>query len=313
MVSEHSSSKQRIPCRSIESCSSSPSTSVISDNSYVEREIHEQPYKQSFPEVKVEAETFRPSNGLHKSHIGLKQKLFSIEEDQPRCSSISDDEIDDTCIKSAPLKRKLNEVSESSRHDRNEATQYLERWQRKHIAEAVVDNAVNKTLSDLGLSPDSEFHQFSSESRNIELEGVSAVIQSRGLRQLSSVPHGTADMFAGLAAVDEFNEATDSPSFSEMFHMVGCFESNPLPFPSESTNNGASHVSRVWEMSRKNSSNKNEKRNSRNRNSEDEPTKISRSRTNSEVICSTSIIGKALNAAIAQKGLALDENSLLSQ
>ena len=287
---------------------------MVSDNSYVETEIHELPCKQSFPEVKVETETFRPSNGLHKSHIGLKQKLFSTEEDQPRCSSISDDETDNTRIKSVPLKRKINEVSENSRLDRNAATQYLERWQRKHIAEAVVDNAVNKTLSDLGLSPDSEFHQFSSESRNIELEGVSAVIQSRGLQQLSSVPQGTADMFEGLAAVDEFNEATRSPSFSQMFHMVGRLESNPLPFPSESTNNSTSHVSRGWEkMSRNNSSNKNEKLNSRNRNSEDEPTKISRSRTNTEVICPTSIIDKALNAAIAQKGLALDENNLLSQ
>ena len=171
---------------------------------------------------------------------------------------------------------------------------------------------MNKTLSDLGLSPDSEFHQFSSESRNIELEGVSAVIQSQGLRQLSSAPPGTADMFKRLAAIDEFNEATESPSFSEMFHMVGCLESNPLPFPSESTNS-ISHVGMGWEkMSRKNSSNKNKKLNSRNQNSEDEPAKISCSRIDTEVICPTSIIDKALNAAIAQKGLALDENNLLS-
>ena len=300
---------------------------VVSDNSYVETEIHELPCKQNFPEVKVEAETFRPSSGLHKSHIDLKQKLVSIEEDQPKCSSTSDHETDDTYVKSVTLKRKFNEVSESSRLDRNEATQYLERWQRKHIAEAVVDNAVNKTLSDLGLSPDSEFHQFSSESRNIELEGVSAVIQSQGLRQLSSVPPGAADMFKHLAAIDEFNEATESPSFSEMFHMVGCLESNPLPFPSESTNS-ISHVGRGWEeMSRKNSSNKNKKLNNRNQNSEDEPTKISCNRNqnkedeptkiscsqiDTEVICPTSIIDKALNAAIAQKGLALDQNSLLS-
>ena len=305
VASQNSPNLQRIPCRSIESCSSSSSTDTASGSSNVETEIHELPRRQNFPEGKVKSETVCPSNGFSKSHVRLKQKLFSTEEDQPKCSSISDRESDDTCTKSMPLKRKFNKVSENSRIARNEATQYLERWQRKHIAEAVVDNAVNKTLSDLGLSPDSEFHQFSSESRNIELEGVSAVIQSRGLRQLSSEPHGTADMFKGLAAVDQFNDATERPSFSEMFHMVGCLESNPLSFPSDSTHS-TSNVSKGWEkVSRKNSSNESENLNSKNQNSKDEPARIPYSGIKTEVICPTSIIDKALNAAIAEKGLVL--------
>ena len=131
----------------------------------------------------------------------------------------------------ASLKRKLGSSSEEALQG-NQTIQptFLERWQKKHIAKAVVDNAVNKTLSELGLSPDSDFNQFLAESRNVEQEGVSAVIRSRGLRQQ---PLQASDIFQRLApAVDQFNDATERLSFNGMFHMVGCLDFNPLPRPS---------------------------------------------------------------------------------
>lgn len=63
--------------------------------------------------------------------------------------------------------------------DRN--TYNLHRWQSKHIAKSIVDNAINMTLEEMGVSPETEADTFKREKTEIETFGISHAIQSQGL------------------------------------------------------------------------------------------------------------------------------------
>lgn len=57
----------------------------------------------------------------------------------------------------------------------------LHRWQSKHIAKSIVDNAINMTLEEMGVSPETEADVFKREKTEIETFGISHAIQSQGL------------------------------------------------------------------------------------------------------------------------------------
>ncbi|KAL3867209.1 hypothetical protein ACJMK2_044429 [Sinanodonta woodiana] len=57
----------------------------------------------------------------------------------------------------------------------------LELWQNQLTAKAIVDNAINKTLEEMGLSPDTEANMLAAERTAVEDQGISAAIQSQGL------------------------------------------------------------------------------------------------------------------------------------
>lgn len=58
---------------------------------------------------------------------------------------------------------------------------FLAKRQNSHIAKAVVDNAINKTLEDMGVSPDSTNDEFVAGQVHVENAGISQAIQSQGL------------------------------------------------------------------------------------------------------------------------------------
>ena len=59
---------------------------------------------------------------------------------------------------------------------------YLGLWQSQHVAKAIVDNAINKTLEETGLSPCPGLEENVSRAQ-VEAAGVSQAIRSRGLRR----------------------------------------------------------------------------------------------------------------------------------
>ncbi|XP_060071141.1 uncharacterized protein LOC132551060 [Ylistrum balloti] len=63
----------------------------------------------------------------------------------------------------------------------NEFNSFLAKRQNSHIAKAVVDNAINKTLEDMGVSPDTNSDNFVTGKCHVEDAGISQAIQSQGL------------------------------------------------------------------------------------------------------------------------------------
>ena len=66
------------------------------------------------------------------------------------------------------------------------------RWQGRHVAQSIVDNAINATLEVLGFSFDSDMRNPSqtisaAQRRHLEADAVSVVIQARGLQGTESV------------------------------------------------------------------------------------------------------------------------------
>ena len=59
----------------------------------------------------------------------------------------------------------------------------MERWQCQHVAKAIVDNAINKTLEEMGLSPNPDSGQYQRQRTRIEDAGVSHAIRQRGLQR----------------------------------------------------------------------------------------------------------------------------------
>ncbi|XP_069138196.1 uncharacterized protein [Argopecten irradians] len=74
-----------------------------------------------------------------------------------------------------------NPHSSTSSSNSNEFNSFLAKRQNSHIAKAVVDNAINKTLEDMGVSPDTNADNFVTGKCNVEDAGISQAIQSQGL------------------------------------------------------------------------------------------------------------------------------------
>ena len=73
----------------------------------------------------------------------------------------------------------------------NDDMSHYRQWHSQHIAKSLVDNAINKTLEDLGLSPgeDAWLTPYVRHRDQIETEGVMEAIRARGLRR-HSLPVG---------------------------------------------------------------------------------------------------------------------------
>ncbi|KAJ8304525.1 hypothetical protein KUTeg_018108 [Tegillarca granosa] len=58
---------------------------------------------------------------------------------------------------------------------------HLARWQNQHAAKAIVDNAINKTLEEMGVSPEEDLDEFAADKNFVEDEGISEAIRRQGL------------------------------------------------------------------------------------------------------------------------------------
>ena len=54
-------------------------------------------------------------------------------------------------------------------------------WQNKHVAKSIVDNAINKTLEEMGVSPETEQDEFMADKSDLENQGISEAIKNQGL------------------------------------------------------------------------------------------------------------------------------------
>lgn len=92
-------------------------------------------------------------------------------------------------------------VSVVPARDRN--TYNLHRWQSKHIAKSIVDNAINMTLEEMGVSPETEADVFKREKTEIETFGISHAIQSRGLSAQLTNPLMTSSSGTVISSMGE--------------------------------------------------------------------------------------------------------------
>lgn len=84
----------------------------------------------------------------------------------------------------------------SYRQREEELNLYLKRWQNQHIAKSIVDNAINKTLEEMGVSPEPQ--QF--VSNLIESQGISEAIKLQGLIPQAHCSHmGPVNVLSDLA------------------------------------------------------------------------------------------------------------------
>ena len=84
----------------------------------------------------------------------------------------------------------------SHRQREEELNLYLKRWQNQHIAKSIVDNAINKTLEEMGVSPEPQ--QF--VSNLIENHGISEAIRLQGLIPQTQCNHmGPVNVLSDLA------------------------------------------------------------------------------------------------------------------
>ena len=98
-----------------------------------------------------------------------------------------------------------SENSASSSSEEGGSLDELIYYQNQHIAKAIVDNAINSTLEDLGLSPACNMTQ---RQEQVEEEGVALVICQQGLqRPPSSVLPSTSARLSCIADLD--NQFTD--------------------------------------------------------------------------------------------------------
>lgn len=110
-------------------------------------------------------------------------------------------------------------VSVVPARDRN--TYNLHRWQSKHIAKSIVDNAINMTLEEMGVSPETEADVFKREKTEIETFGISHAIQSRGLSAQLTNPLMTSSSGTVLSSMGE-NAASRSDTSRQ-------YSSDPQP------------------------------------------------------------------------------------
>lgn len=76
-------------------------------------------------------------------------------------------------------------------------------WKKEQLAKSIVDNAINKTLEELGICPNSENNAVSQQQR-LESQSLSAAISSCGLQnRLHYRSHNLAPIIAHLTRVSE--------------------------------------------------------------------------------------------------------------
>jgi hypothetical protein len=137
--------------------------------------------------------SFHGNQVLLFADIGISNNF----QENPRRSIEND--IFDVSVQQTPGQNASASVTLA--RDRN--TYNLHRWQSKHIAKSIVDNAINMTLEEMGVSPETEADTFKREKTEIETFGISHAIQSQGL---SAQLH---------------NPLISSPSSTDLSHLGG--------------------------------------------------------------------------------------------
>lgn len=127
------------------------------------------------------------------SNVNFDTLLHSEDDSSERSSTQSNEQssipsIQDTTSSTNIISTQTASCARSSELQRAwQATQltYTERWQCQHVAKAVVDNAINKTLEEMGLAPaeSEDSGQYHRQRSRMEDTAVSHTIRHRGLHQ----------------------------------------------------------------------------------------------------------------------------------
>ncbi|XP_033750328.1 uncharacterized protein LOC117334680 [Pecten maximus] len=132
-------------------------------------------------------------------------------------------------VPSNSSRRGYNPHSSTNSTDSNEFNSFLAKRQNSHIAKAVVDNAINKTLEDMGVSPDTNTDNFVTGKCNVEDAGISQAIQSQGLipqhqalRSRDIISQQQAVCNARLAPILSHVTHLSDMVFSERHFQPGC-------------------------------------------------------------------------------------------
>lgn len=106
----------------------------------------------------------------------------------------------------------------SHRQREEELNLYLKRWQNQHIAKSIVDNAINKTLEEMGVSPEPQ--QF--VTNLIESQGISEAIKLQGLIPQSQCNHlGPVEVLSNFAESNTYFMSLTNQQISNNISDVG--------------------------------------------------------------------------------------------
>lgn len=91
---------------------------------------------------------------------------------------------------------------------------HLARWQNQHAAKAIVDNAINKTLEEMGVSPEEDLDEFAADKYYVEDEGISEAIRRQGLICQHEDQRAYVRQENSYSSVEE-QSSVDEPQYSE--------------------------------------------------------------------------------------------------
>ena len=156
------------------------------------------------------------SSSINFSFDGQDVNISEIHKDDGRTSVSSFS--NNTSMLALPSNGSVDpEIEEESillshRQREEELNLYLKRWQNQHIAKSIVDNAINKTLEEMGVSPEPQ--QF--VSNLIESQGISEAIKLQGLIPQAQCSHmGPVNVLSDLAhSSNYFLPLSDRPKSS---------------------------------------------------------------------------------------------------
>ena len=144
------------------------------------------------PEMKntldVDEVTESPQNGIeftqpktkNTPHDNSSDNIPPASETMDEAGDISTPGIDS--FNSLLIPKSIEEVTVHIPATAPRRLTYMERWRCQHIAKSMVDNAINKTLEESGLSPNPQPIPADASQQNVETEGVSHAIRMVGLR-----------------------------------------------------------------------------------------------------------------------------------
>ncbi|KAK2164869.1 hypothetical protein LSH36_58g19056 [Paralvinella palmiformis] len=128
-------------------------------------------------ETSIKSDVIKGDSGRHLPSSCDSEDVEMSHEASPEQARIG---LSNEPTQSAPHRQDFSKLTEA-------LTQltHTERWQCQHVAKAIVDNAINKTLEEMGLAPGSNGAVYREQRSRIEDAGVSQAILSRGLRRYS--------------------------------------------------------------------------------------------------------------------------------
>ena len=119
----------------------------------------------------------------HQEHV-ISGMRFASGSSSSSSSDLSDSHDSDSDMEIIEAQSNNQSTVESVGGEALSDGQMFVRWHNRHVAKAIVDNAINKTIEEMGLGPSPppgmETHQ-----RRVEDQGVSEAIRQWGLRRQS--------------------------------------------------------------------------------------------------------------------------------